>query len=512
MKLRTLFGYRIFLLIIISIFTISGCDDDSSSDSADSSYVSDDTSDSSDDTTDSSDDTSDSSDDSEDSDIYYSELSDISDWSEATHEKLDTDEIITNLDVVFNTNSVQKLRVVIESENWTVMNDELDELSEDLGDSTDFNSIDNPSFVPSEVFYSNDDGDSWTEWYKVGVRFKGNSSLYNANSSKLPFKLDFDEFEDEYPDIKNQRFYGFKQLNLKNNYEDESEMHEIVANELFRDFGLASAHSSFYALYLNVNDGDEEDDIYYGLYTLVEEVDDTVIETQYYDNDDGNLYKPEDDAASFADGTYDEDEYGLKTDDDESYEDIAELYNIINDSSRTSDPDTWKSDLEAIFDVDTFLKWLAANSVMQNWDTYGVMTHNFFLYNNPTSGTFEWLPWDNNEALVDSNRALSMKMDSIVSSDWPLIGYILDDDDYQETYQAYIQAFSQSYFNDDASTGYNVNDDFETYQTLIESYVNTEGSDYTFTSESDFTSAVSELIEHTTERYNAAENYIGWDD
>ena len=39
---------------------------------------------------------------------------------------------------------------------------------------------------------------------------------------KLPFKLDFDEFEDDYPQIDNQRFYGFKKLSLKNNYDDQS--------------------------------------------------------------------------------------------------------------------------------------------------------------------------------------------------------------------------------------------------------------------------------------------------
>ena len=65
--------------------------------------------------------------------------------------------------------------------------------------------------------------------------------------------LDFDEFEDEYPEINNQRFYGFKQLNLKNNFNDKSQMHEIVANELFRDFGLVVSHASFYALYINVD-------------------------------------------------------------------------------------------------------------------------------------------------------------------------------------------------------------------------------------------------------------------
>ena len=489
--------YRIIILTLFYSFSVFGCDDSSSTDAIANS-----------DTTENSDTTTNSdSDETEEYEIYYSELTDISDWSEATHEKLDTDEIIENIEVIFDTTSVQKIRIVIESENWAIMNDELNELTDELGNSTDFSTIDSPSFVPSEVFYSSNNGDSWTEWYKVGVRFKGNSSLYNANNSKLPFKLDFDEFEDEYPDIKNQRFYGFKQLNLKNNYDDESEMHEVVANELFRDFGLASAHSSFYALYLNVDDSDESNDIYYGLYTLVEEVDDTLIETQFYDNDDGNLYKPEDDAATFASGTYDEDEYNLKTDDDESYEDITELYTAINDT----DSDSWQTNLEAIFDVDTFLKWLAANSVMQNWDTYGVMPHNFFLYHNPDTDTFQWIPWDNNEALIDNSRSLSMRMDNIDSDEWPLIGYILDVTDYKTIYQAHIEDFSTSYFNSDDSTEFNVNDRFTDYQDLIEDYVEAESDDYTFTSESKFSSAVDELIEHTTERYEAARNYVGWD-
>ena len=75
----------------------------------------------------------------------------------------------------------------------------------------------------------------------------------------------------------------------------------------------------------------------------------------------------------------------FQTDDDTSYDDVKELYDAINDSLRTSASDyaSWKAALEAIFDVDIFLKWLAANTVMQNWDTYGVMTHNYFIYNNP---------------------------------------------------------------------------------------------------------------------------------
>ena len=55
-------------------------------------------------------------------------------------------------------------------------------------------------------------------------------------------------------------------------------------------------------------------------------------------------------------------------------------------STRTTDPATWRTNLEAVFDTDTFLKYLAVNTVIQNWDTYGRMTHNYYLYNNPDNG------------------------------------------------------------------------------------------------------------------------------
>jgi spore coat protein CotH len=441
----------------------------------------------------------------DESDIYYSELGDIDDWDELTHEKLDTDEIIANMDTVFNTDTVQKIRLVIEEENWDLMEQNLDDLKDELNGSVDYTSVDNPMFVPCEVFYDD------TEWYKVGVRFKGNSSLFAANCGKLPFKLDFDEFEDEYPSIKNQRFYGFKQLNLKNNYDDESEMHEVVASQLFDEFGLTSAHCGFYELYVNIDDGtdgsdDESNDIYYGLYTMVEEVDDTVIETQYAD-DDGNLYKPEGDAASFADGTYEEDEFGLQTDEDETYADVLALYEALNESTEEIGSDDWIEDLDSVFDVDTFLKWLAANTVMQNWDTYGVMEHNYFLYGNPDNeDKLEWIPWDNNEALEDNSQCLSLDMAS-VDSDWPLISYVLENEDCKETYKSYVKEFATELFNNNDDNTNTMESIYEGYRSTIEESVKEESSYYSFTSDSKFEAAVEELIDNVSDRYDAAISY-----
>jgi spore coat protein H len=103
---------------------------------------------------------------------------------------------------------------------------------------------------------------------------------------------------------------------------------------------------------------------YFGLYTLVEELDDTVIDTQF-SSDKGNLYKPDGDAASFAMGTFDEDEYVKKTNEDEAdFTDVQNLLSILHDGTRTTDPITWRSNLDAVLDTDVFLKYLSMNTVI----------------------------------------------------------------------------------------------------------------------------------------------------
>ncbi len=274
-------------------------------------------------------------------------------------------------------------------------------------------------FVPAEIFYND------KQWYRVGIRFKGNSSLqgsWQAGILKLSFKLDFDEFEDYYPQIENQRFYGFKKLSLKNNYEDKSFLREKVTAEIFENAGLAVSHTAFYELYVDHGDGPE----YFGLYTLVEEVDDTLIETQF-SNGDGNLYKPEDTGASFVNGTFNETDFEKKTnEDDEDWTDIQDLFSALHDETRTSDPVLWRTYLESVFDTDVFLKYLAINTVVQNWDTYGRMTQNYYLYNNPDNGKLTWIPWDNNEALQDGKMggALDLDFSNIESGAWPLIEFL----------------------------------------------------------------------------------------
>ena len=418
------------------------------------------------------------------------------DWTEATHSK----DVDPNIDEVFEDNEVKRLDFVITEERWQSMLDDMTNLYGTFGQrgGSGF-SDDDPIFVPGEVFYEG------KEWYRVGLRFKGNSSLqssWQAGILKLSFKLDFDEFEDDYPQIKNQRFYGIKKLSLKNNYDDSSMLREKVATDVFRNAGLVASHTAFYTLYVDHGDGPQ----YLGLYTLVEEVDGSVLDTQYSD-DEGNLYKPDGDAASFASGTFDEEEYEKKNNEDEAdFSDVQSLLTIINDGTRTTDPEAWRASLDAVFDTDIFLKYLAVNTVVQNWDTYGRMTHNYFLYNDPATSKLTWIPWDNNEALQDGKMggSLPLNFSGLNSSSWPIIGYMYQDEIYKEKYDAYVEEVINGAFNETTVQAL-----YTKYAALVEEYATSEVSGYTFlNSSSDFQSAVNGLKSHATSRKSAVEAYL----
>ncbi|WP_372773772.1 CotH kinase family protein [Mangrovibacterium sp.] len=359
----------------------------------------------------------------------------------------------------------------------------------------------NPKWSYCDVLFNKE------QWQKVGIRFKGNSSLhstYQSGIGKLSLKLDFEHFEDQFPESKNQRFYGFQQLNLKNNYQDRSFMREKVASDLFAEFGLVTPKSSFCELYVDYGEGPQ----YFGLYTLVEEVDDTVIETGFL-SENGNLYKPEGAAATFAKDSFKASEMNKKNNrKSKDISDVQKLNKVLNSSLRTENNQAWKNRLNKIFDVPVFLKWLAANTIIQNWDTYGNMYHNYYLYNNPSTNKLVWIPWDNNEALQPGKMGGAPSLSLMeIDEGWPLIRYILDDEEWNAEYLRNVQDFSDNIFTPEKMTEIYTN-----YQNLITNSVignRGERPNYTFLrSDSDFGEEVSRLKQHVVDRKTAVQEFL----
>ncbi len=355
------------------------------------------------------------------------------DWTWETHGKVEPD-----YEKLFESGT-WNFEIAIAPEDWQILQQDMREHLQNVqpGPGIDLSGW-NPVFVPCDVRV---DGRTW---YRVGIRVKGNSSLvitYRAGIQKFSFKLDFDEFEDVWPQIRDQRFYGFKQLNLENNFDDPSGLHEHLAMELFRDAGLSAPRTQLATVVLDAGDGPR----YHGVYTLVEEPDDTLVKTAF---SNGNLYKPDGPAGMFAEGTWLEEGYGKKNHRSlADYSDVRALYDALHSPDRLTAPEVWRARLEAAFDVPAFLAWLSANTVIQNWDSYGMAPHNYYLARSPDTGRLVWIPWDANEAFTNGRErgAPSLGL-SEVDARWPLIRFLLDDPVYEAAYRESLRRFVEGPF------------------------------------------------------------------
>lgn len=431
-------------------------------------------------------------------------------WTEATHSN-DAD---PDYSIVFPDDTVGRIDLSITNSNWQMMmtDENIVSVYGEFGAGSSMQpgrpgggidntgtTIENPAWMPCTFSFNG------ISWNYVGVRFKGNSSLRDAWQSgnyKIPFRFDFDEFEDTYPAIDDQRFYGFKKLTLSSGYKDDSLIREKVTADIFRTLGVAAPRTSFYRLFIDCGDGAGAK--YFGLYTMVEVPGDPMLNEQF-GNEDGNLYKPDGTTASFGAGTLSEDDFDKESNEDEAdFSDVNSLYTAINAS--TSDSETWKTTLESTLDVDGFLNWLAVNTLIQNWDTYGNMTHNYYLYND--GDLLTWIPWDNNEALKDSGTAsgnpLSLELNESSLTSWPLISKIIAQSSYLAIYQANLETAVNDYFN--ATTMQTI---YQNAHNLIYDYAVDEQAGYTnLSSESAFINSLNYLNTHVEDRVTAVEDYL----
>ena len=291
-----------------------------------------------------------------------------------------------------------------------------------------------PSYVPVTVEFDDH------RWQHVAMRYKGNSSLRGSWSDgrlKLGFRLNFDRFELDEPAITDQRFYGFSEMTFSPAYGDASLIRDKLAGELATDFGLVSARCAFYRVYVDTGEGPQ----YWGLYTMIEDPSDELLEAQFKDPS-GNMYKPDGPGATFT--SFDAESFPKKTNQEAAdFRDVQALTDAIN--APREDAAAWREGLEARFDVDNFLKVLAFSRAIGHWDGYGVMAHNYYLYGDPSrDGQLLWISWDHNLTWQAQMRGpfanLSVMMDEIDES-WPLIRYLLDDAVYRQRYVQALEAF-----------------------------------------------------------------------
>jgi spore coat protein H len=288
-----------------------------------------------------------------------------------------------------------------------------------------------PIYVPVTIRY---DGAVWTQ---VGMRYKGNSSLASAwrnGVRKLGFRLDFDRYELEHPETTDQRFFGFAKMTFSSGFQDPSLIRDKLAADILTSQSLVTARCAFYRVYVDVGGGP----VYWGLYTMIEDPSDQMIEAQFADKS-GNLYKPDGPGADWT--SFQMEAFEKKSNEVTSdYSDVMAAISALH-AART-DAQVWRDGLEAKFNVSAFLKIVAFSRATGHWDGYGIMAHNYYLYGDPTDeGRLLWISWDHNLSLR-AGRArggMSVMMDEVTEA-WPLIRFLLDDTAYRAQYKAALQA------------------------------------------------------------------------
>lgn len=275
----------------------------------------------------------------------------------------------------------------------------------------------------------------------IGFRLRGNTSRYSAKKS---FKVSFNTFDDT------QKFHGLEKMNLNGEHNDPSIARSKICWEIIRDYGIIGSRTSYVQLYINQE--------YRGLYINVEHVDEEYVNLRF-GNKNGNLYKclwpapltylgSDPDLYKYESGG--RRAYDLKTNtEQDDYSDLAELVRIINITS----PGAFPENLEPIFNVNAFLKFLAIEVATGHWDSYSYNQQNYYLYNNTASGQFEFIPYD-----VDNTFGIDwMNIDWGIRDiyQWgnmgeprPLTTNILSNPEYRNRYSYYLKKLVDSVFNE----------------------------------------------------------------
>jgi len=192
----------------------------------------------------------------------------------------------------------------------------------------------------------------------VGLRLKGGISY---ETPQRPLKIDVNRY------VSGKKYDGLIKFNLHNNYEDTFMQRDGLAYELYRKAGLPSPRTAYAEVYVN-ND-------FKGVYSITEQVDKTFLKYNFPSND-GSLYKGINSGQvgeiTVKEGT------------------IEEYNNYINNVN--------PNNIQDYVNLRNYLKLLAVDVLIEDWDSYAYERHNYYIYYESKSERLNFIPWDHSYA------------------------------------------------------------------------------------------------------------------
>jgi hypothetical protein len=324
--------------------------------------------------------------------------------------------------------------------------------------------------------------------YKTKVFTVRTSGNLTNGTPKSSYKLSLDASDD--------RLFKMKALNLKAMWNDASQMREGLAWRMFEKAGVAAPRHTYAKFCIN--------DKYYGLYSMIEQVEETFLQ-DHFGTQDGNLFKAywttengkdvdigpadltyrksgTDDSGKqyFIESDVDRRTFRLKAGKDTSrltYDDLASFIRVLNgatllgDAPAKFDTPAFKEQLERVFNVKGFLRWASLNMLLGAWDNYYATPANYYLFNsghkaNPgnlmAEPYFTWIPWDYDNSfghdffntkwqfndIIDFEAGTRNYYQGKKTANLPLIRNLLANQDYLKYYLDSIEFLVDNVFNE----------------------------------------------------------------
>jgi hypothetical protein len=209
---------------------------------------------------------------------------------------------------------------------------------------------------------------------RVAVRKKG--FLGSLNDERPALKVRFDAF------LADQTLLGLKRLTLNNSVQDGTWLRQCLAYRVFAAASVPVPWCNFAHVTANGRD--------LGLYVHVESMDRRWVRRNF-ERDEGDLWEGEfsDFAPPFL-NTFEK--KGDVEDGDQSQLDRSSLAQVGSAVAVGAPYDRMRSQLDKTIDFDEFMRFWATEKVLEHWDGYANNINNFFVYRDPATSRFVFVP------------------------------------------------------------------------------------------------------------------------
>ncbi|MEC7812612.1 MAG: CotH kinase family protein [Verrucomicrobiota bacterium] len=266
------------------------------------------------------------------------------------------------LDELFPTDRVLDVQITVAGKDWDKIRHQSRDFVSALHEKRKTEPIDGPyDYVNADITI---DG---VKFEKVGLRKKGFIGSQSSSRPSLKIKLNHTD--------KEQAIGGLTNLTMNNNKQDGTIVSQYMGYALFNAAGSPASRCAFAKVTVNGKN--------LGIYSHVESMRKPLLARAFGDNN-GTLY--EGTVVDFYEGWEGSLEH-KRGDDKPGREKIRQLIQLL-ESDEVSEEAIGK-----LVDLDAFYRFWAIEGLLGFWDGYSGNANNFFIYLNPKTDRFHFMPW-----------------------------------------------------------------------------------------------------------------------